>query len=79
MSSATSACRACGAEMIWTFTESGKRMPLDAEPSSEGTFVTEMRGKDLYAVYVKRGSDPDARTSHFATCPSAADFRRPNG
>lgn len=31
--------RGCGARVIWTETEKGKRMCVDATPSEEGTFV----------------------------------------
>lgn len=42
-----SACRSCGASVMWVLTKRGKRAPLN----------------------------PDG-TSHFATCPQAASWRK---
>ncbi len=56
-------------------TASGKKMPLDAEPSEAGTFVY-LGGK------TRKANDEDKQllrprhTSHFATCPDAAQHRR---
>lgn len=61
-----SACRSCGAPIVWVVTESGKRMPLDAKP--EKRFVVDVDGK----AYVR-----DTYVSHFAHCPNAAQHRRP--
>jgi hypothetical protein len=59
-------CKGCGAEIIWTYTEAGKRIPLDAKP--EKRFVWE-NVPDQYRL-------KDTYVSHFATCPKAAEFRK---
>lgn len=63
-------CSSCGAEIIWTVTAAGKRMPVDAKPEKR----VAIRPND---------SDPltplsrvvDVFVSHFATCPNAARHR----
>jgi hypothetical protein len=69
------ACRSCEAPVIWAETTTGKKMPLDARPTAKGNLV--------FLAGVARGAtDEDRRlkrplyTSHFATCPDAATFRR---
>jgi len=66
-------CRSCGAPILWVVTvASGKRMPLDAEPGPAGNLVLLTGGR-------ARAAEPDDRpplhTSHFATCPQAAEWR----
>lgn len=34
-----STCSGCYEPIVWAVTENGKRMPLDYEPSEEGTFA----------------------------------------
>lgn len=76
----TSQCRSCGAAIAWVQTESGKQMPLDAEPSPDGNMACMANG----SYRVLTGSDLEAakkngialRKSHFATCPNAASHRR---
>lgn len=77
-------CKACGAEIIWIKTVSGKSMPCDARPipftpvfpatRSDMTLVTES------GVTVKGRYDADSEyvgyRSHFASCPAAGSFRR---
>lgn len=46
-----SACRSCGARVVWTVTENGKRMPVDEAPSADGRFVLELDGATVRAVY----------------------------
>jgi hypothetical protein len=78
----TSACRGCGAEIIWTITSGGKKMPVDAEPDPDGMFVLEWDddAAAAFAIHVRAGdlgglADGDRYTSHFATCPNANSFR----
>jgi hypothetical protein len=49
-------------------------MPLDAEPTPTGDFVI----YGATAVKIPRGgtADPPRYTSHFVTCPNAAQHRR---
>lgn len=61
-------CKSCGAEIIWTVTDKGKRMPVDAAPEHRFTLVRQ--GADMRAVYVP------VYTSHFATCPHADEHRK---
>jgi hypothetical protein len=76
------ACRSCGAHVIWVLTKAGKGMPLDAKPSAAGNLVLEFPDdpRDAPSVRpVKPGdlSEGLARyTSHFATCPQAAQWRK---
>lgn len=56
-------CRSCDAEIVWFRTKSGKRMPVD-ESSTQPTD----REDQL---------DFSRHVSHFATCPAAAEHRRP--
>lgn len=84
---ATEACRSCGARVIWSITEQAKAMPVDADPSQAGTLALEWRdrgsglpgGAPPLARVVKpelRFGRTDLRTSHFATCPHAGEWRK---
>lgn len=68
-------CRSCEAPVIWTVTTTGKKMPIDEQPSPRGNLV--------YVEGVARASTAEDQrlrrplyTSHFATCPDAARHRR---
>jgi hypothetical protein len=65
-----SKCRGCGADIVWTVTEAGKRMPIDPKP--EKRLVLMRRDGIENPIAMAR----DTYMSHFATCPKAADFRR---
>lgn len=79
------ACRSCRAPIVWTRTEHGKRMPVDAraDPSAaRSTFalrdLTSPEGP--LAVAMTRAQAPAGErlyVSHFATCPDSAQHRRP--
>lgn len=76
-------CRSCGAPVIWTVTERGKRMPVDAEPTPDGNIRLEQStgGAPLTAVYLPSGTGSllaagERYTSHFATCEQAGEWRR---
>lgn len=74
-------CQSCGAPMIWTVTEKGKRMPVDASPAPaargfriEGDLTP---GGSLLARFTAAPQPGEALyQSHFATCPDAGRFRR---
>lgn len=77
-------CSSCGEAIIWATTHAGRSMPLDATPASEPTNLKAWRGPDR-VLHVRDvdgvGSTeipPDAQyaTSHWATCPSAAQHRK---
>ncbi len=64
----TSKCRSCGAPIVWVVMRpSGKKMPLDAKP------VTRI----VLNLDDDRGEVRDTYLSHFATCPNAAQHRKP--
>lgn len=69
-----SSCRSCGARVIWTVTENGKRMPVDEAPSADGRFVLELDGHAVVAVY-GAPAPWTGYASHFATCPNAGEWR----
>lgn len=80
-----SVCRSCGQQILWCFTSSRKRMPVDIEPDPNGLVVPltadgELREGDT--VMVDSGptlNDPPdlvRYTSHFATCPNADEWRK---
>lgn len=82
-------CRSCKTPIVWTHTEKGKSMPVDAERAADGNIVLSMRGERWpVAVYqskqdietlkrqaATRGEELLLYKSHFATCPNAAAHR----
>jgi hypothetical protein len=71
----TGTCRSCKASILWVVMQSGRAMPLDAEPSASGTIVVD---GEHARVAKPDPADPQPRyTSHFATCPGAGQHRRP--
>ncbi len=79
-----STCRSCRRSIIWTRTERGKKMPLDADPvtnhDASGLFVLrEMENREgplAIAAWGLAGSEPHY-VSHFATCKFADQHRQP--
>lgn len=73
-------CRSCTAPIIWTTTERGKDMPVDALPAAGGTVrlwrdpVGKVRSA-VVAAHLAYGRR-DLRVSHFARCPEAGKWRR---
>lgn len=69
-------CRSCQAYIIWAVSvTSGKRMPLDAEPSPRGN--VEIVGGDEKTPTVRIvPARAGLYVSHFATCPAAAQHRK---
>jgi hypothetical protein len=83
-------CRSCEASIYWVFTEHGKRMPIDADPSAAGNVVLTVRLGGRIAVVLPPESlfedeaitelRQQARyTSHFVTCPHADEWRSKTG
>ncbi len=77
-----SKCRSCRAPIRWVFTERGKKMPLDAEPTDEGDIVLRdppPGESDPTGIVVAPAAFPDEPryTSHFATCKQAGEWRKP--
>lgn len=75
MSQTVKNCQSCGAPIFFAATGTGKRIPLDAEPTEDGNIVI----LDGEACVIPKGTylagKPQYR-SHFATCPNAARHRR---
>jgi len=69
----TSECRSCGAAIIWATTEKGRKMPLDAKPTSTGSFVLEDVDGDPRAIFMKGPQACHKYESHFKTCPNAKE------
>jgi hypothetical protein len=85
-------CRSCNAEIIWTITDKGNRMPVDQEPAPDGNLVLCLCGPGRLCI--RDGSrlitnhahvastiegplmNGEFHLSHFVTCPSAASHRR---
>lgn len=72
--------------MLWTVTENGKRMPVDADPAEDGTFVLVQRpdSGELLAVHKSKADNYSGEHDgllylpHFTTCPNRDSFRRGN-
>jgi len=74
-------CKACGAPIVWARTSAGKNMPVDAARSDDGNVLLFPvdRSAQLAVVMTKEeaaAKSVDRYKSHFATCPSAARFRK---
>lgn len=74
-------CRSCHNPVIWTKTERGKAMPVDAEPSKDGT--VSLRWAHDATTVLSTVPKPhlafgrrDLHKSHFATCKDAGAWRR---
>lgn len=66
-------CRSCGASIFWVvMVPSGKRMPLNAVPASNGNVVVGEDGR----AFVDTGPGRAKFLSHFATCPNSNKHRR---
>lgn len=78
-------CGRCGAAILWTITERGKRMPVDYRADPDGTVDvssdgTTRRSRVLTGMELaaRRDADdvPTLHKAHFATCPNPPP-RRP--
>lgn len=76
----TEPCRSCSAQVIWTETERGKAMPVDAEPAPGGNLALWLDGKgDVRSRVVgpkHAFGRTDLRLSHFIRCPQAKQWRQ---
>lgn len=66
-----SSCKACGAALLWTVTEAGKKMPLDMVPTTfpAGKIVVCYVGPVAHSrVVTERPEDGTCYVPHFATC-----------
>lgn len=75
-----STCRSCNAPIYWAkWPETGKNVPIDAAPSPTGNLAVSKPPTGLVVAHWRpdlHASHP-RRTSHFATCPNAAEHRKP--
>lgn len=62
-------CNSCGAAVLWCVTENGRRMPLNTDYEAR---VVLDPSTDPMTGKVRR-----TYKSHFATCPNAAEHRKP--
>jgi hypothetical protein len=73
-------CRSCGAPILWARTEKGKKEPIDLEPNPKGNIILRERegseARAIHGVPDEVWPDEPRHTSHFATCPNAAEWRR---
>jgi hypothetical protein len=74
-------CSSCNALIFWALTKNGKRIPIDAEPVSNGNLRVEwspdFETATAFVVGPDRSLWPENRyVSHFSSCPNAAQHRR---
>jgi hypothetical protein len=73
-------CRSCNAPIIWAVTDRGRDMPVNAEPSADGS--VQLVGREGQAPLAKvlkvadRFGKTNLRRSHFADCPDAPRWRK---
>lgn len=70
-------CGSCAAPIIWTRTERGKNMPVDADPviATRG-FRLEEEGAVVLAKFTARPElHEKLYVAHWATCPDADQHR----
>ncbi len=71
-------CNSCGAAIEWAESATtGKSVPIDLEPTKDGTLAV-VNGKAHAYTLEDLALKRERRTSHFATCPDAADWRKPD-
>jgi hypothetical protein len=69
-------CRSCNRSIIWTETEKGKKMPVDAEPVLNGNIDLWTSGDKVTAAYTAMDASTKRYISHFVTCKFAAQHRK---
>jgi hypothetical protein len=69
-------CRSCSARIRWVRTARDKLMPLDADPTSDGTIVLDAAGRAEVLAGQQTLDDRVRYTTHWATCPDAERWRR---
>jgi len=72
-----SACKKCGRALRWVSTVTGQRMPLDMEPSPDGSILLLPHDRcRVVPVEERAATIAPLFKSHFATCPTAEEFRK---
>lgn len=72
-------CRSCHEPIIWALSLTGKRMPVDVEPTETGNLILSSHRPDpIVTVASKTGrySGQKLYRSHFATCPRVERHRK---
>ena len=80
----TARCASCGSAITWGLTATGRRMPVDADPSARGNIaIDHVEGREPTFRMITGAAGgatlnyaPRLYTSHFATCPHAAQHRK---
>lgn len=79
----TGRCKRCHAPIRWAKSDTtGKVMPVDPHPADDGNIYVVAFEDGTPIVGVAKtpadvpASEPLRYTSHFATCPHAAEFRK---
>jgi len=79
----TAECKGCRALMIWTTTDKGKKLPLNAEPDPKGTYTIDVTyhggaSPTYHAVFVGLMNSEEFKgkryVPHWTTCPERAQF-----
>jgi hypothetical protein len=71
-----SECRSCKEPIVWCTTERNKNMPVDAEPTHDGTFVLEDQDSEKPRALYRPDAKGEKYASHFSTCVDADDWRK---
>ncbi|MEU7174700.1 MULTISPECIES: hypothetical protein [Micromonospora] len=75
----TTVCGSCKQPVIWTVTDKSKRMPVDAQPTADGTVALTVAGSQVRSRVVEakfRFGRRDLHKAHFSSCPQAKTWRR---
>ena len=70
-------CHSCGADIFWSVTSHGKRMPVDATPVDDGNL--QVVAGEIVGIPPGVEVTGDRFKSHFATCPAAQEHRVKSG
>lgn len=69
-------CKRCTREITFVRSPAGKTMPMDARPAPVYTLQPVLGGEPGELQAVRALADEKLYTSHYATCPYAAEFSR---
>lgn len=75
-----SKCRSCREPIYWVATDSGKRMPIDVEPTETGNLLLAVAESPPRVSVVSQSGRLAGSlfyVSHFSTCRFARQHRRP--
>jgi len=74
---ATDHCRSCGAAIMWVRSAAtGGLMPLDYQPTDDGTIELDENGHAIVHHQRPMIVTGPLFVSHFATCPDAPSWRK---